>query len=237
MNFLSDHRPILLQLTRNYNFLPNKIIKDTKVCELKHKPTRSIWKNSLGKDFALQLSLETNKVFHVTLGNESDTNFKSEIEHTLGKIQNPVETDVFKTSSGYLEKVPTSYNQSRCRHDVWKKTSDLQCLEDIWFTSSSRRPIYDILKTSHLRRLQDVWFTTSWRRLIYIVLKTFNLGRLENIWFKTTSGCLIYDVFKTSHLCRLKDVKFTTSWRRLIYDVLRTSDLWRLEDVCKTTSV
>ena len=131
LNFLSDHRPILLQLTRNYNFLPNKIIKDTKVCELKHKPTRSIWKNSLGKDFALQLSLEKNKVFHVTLGNESDTNFKSEIEHTLGEIQNPVETDVFKTSSGYLEKVPTSYNQSRCRHDVWKKTSDLQCLEDI----------------------------------------------------------------------------------------------------------
>ena len=29
LNFLSDHRPILLKLTRNYNFIPNKIIKDT----------------------------------------------------------------------------------------------------------------------------------------------------------------------------------------------------------------
>ena len=45
LNFLSDHRPILLKLTRNCNFLPNKIIKDTQVCELKHKPTRYTWKN------------------------------------------------------------------------------------------------------------------------------------------------------------------------------------------------
>ena len=65
LNFLSDHRPILLKLTRNYNFLPNKIIKDTQVCELKHKPTRYTWKNSLGKNFALRLNLETNKIFNV----------------------------------------------------------------------------------------------------------------------------------------------------------------------------
>ena len=87
LNFLSDHRPILLKLTRNYNFLPNKIIKDTQVCELKHKPTRYTWKNSLGKDFALRLSLETNKISIVPLGNESDTDFRSEIEVTLGEIQ------------------------------------------------------------------------------------------------------------------------------------------------------
>ena len=37
LNFLSDHRPIFLKLTRNYNFLPKKIIKDTQVCELKHR--------------------------------------------------------------------------------------------------------------------------------------------------------------------------------------------------------
>ena len=63
LNFLSDHRPIFLKLTKNYNFIPNKFIKDTQVCELEHKPTRYTWKNSLGKDFASQLSLETNKKF------------------------------------------------------------------------------------------------------------------------------------------------------------------------------
>ena len=52
------------------------------------------------------------------------------------------------------------------------KTSYLRRLEDIWFTTSWRRPIYDVLKTFDLRRLEDVWFTTSWRRLIYDVLKT-----------------------------------------------------------------
>ena len=61
LNFLSGHRPILLKLIRNYNFIPDKIIKDTHVCKLKHKPTRYTRKNSLGKDFASQLSLETIK--------------------------------------------------------------------------------------------------------------------------------------------------------------------------------
>ena len=88
LNFLSDYRPILLKLSRNCNFLPKKIIKDTQVCELTHKPTRCIWKNSLGKDFALRLSLETSKISNVPLSNESDTNFRSEIEHTLEETQN-----------------------------------------------------------------------------------------------------------------------------------------------------
>ena len=41
------------------------------------------------------------------------------------------DTDVFKTSSGRLEKVTTSYDQARHRQDVWKKTWDLQRLEDV----------------------------------------------------------------------------------------------------------
>ena len=51
-------------------------------------------------------------------------------------IKNPTDTDVFKTSSGRLKKVTTSYDQIR-------------------------RLIYDVLKTSYLRRLEDVKFTTS----------------------------------------------------------------------------
>ena len=109
-----------------------------------------------------------------------------------------MDTDVFKTSSGRLKKVTTSYDQTRRRHDVLQKTSDLRRLEDVRFTSSWRRPIYDVLKTSDLRRFEDVRFTTSWRRLIYVFLKTSDLRCLEDVWL-------------------------TTSWRRLIYDVLKTS--------------
>ena len=47
-----------------------------------------MWKNSFGKDFVSRLSFETSKVSNIPLGNESDTNFRSEIEHTLGEIQN-----------------------------------------------------------------------------------------------------------------------------------------------------
>ena len=68
------------------------------------------------------------------------------------------DADVFKTSSGRLEKVTTSHDQTRHLHDVWKKTSDLR-----------------LLKTSDLRHLEDVKFTTSSRRLIYDVLKTSDL--------------------------------------------------------------
>ena len=124
----------------------------------------------------------------------------------------PVDTDVSKTSSGRLKKVTTSYKQTRPRHGVWKKMSDLRRLEDVWFTSSWRCPVYNVLKTSDLRRLEDVQFATSWKRLIYNVFRRFDLRRLE-------------------------DVQFMLSWRRPIYDVLKTSDLWRLEDVCKMTFV
>ena len=72
----------------------------------------------------------------------------------------PANTDVFKTSSGRLKKI------TRRRHNIWEKTSDLRRFEDVWFTFSWRRPIYDVSMTSDLQRLQDVWFTTSWRRLI-----------------------------------------------------------------------
>ena len=71
----------------------------------------------------------------------------------------PTDTDVLKTSSGHLKKAMTSYDQTK-RH-VWKKTTDLLRLEDVGFTSSWRRPIYDVLKTSDLRRLEDVWFTST----------------------------------------------------------------------------
>ena len=124
----------------------------------------------------------------------------------------PVDTDVFKTSLGRLKKVATSCDQTRPCHDVWKKTTDLQRLEDAWFTSSWRRPIYNVLKTSNLRRLQDVWFMMPWRRLIYIVLKTSNLRLLEDVWF-------------------------TMSWRRPIYDAFKTSVKWRLCSKVIATSI
>ena len=65
-----------------------------------------------------------------------------------------------------------SYDQTRRRHDVLQKTSDLQRLEDVRFTTSWRRLIYVTLKTSDLWRLEDVSLTTSWKRLICNVLKT-----------------------------------------------------------------
>ena len=40
------------------------------------------------------------------------------------------DTDVFKTSSGRLEKVTRSYDQTKRRQDIWKKTSYLQRPED-----------------------------------------------------------------------------------------------------------
>ena len=126
--------------------------------------------------------------------------------------RNPANTDVFKRSSGHREKVTTCYDQTRRRHNIWKMTSDLRRvlktsdlrLEDIWFTSFWRRPIYDVLKTSDLQRLQDVWFTTSWRRPIYAVSETSNFRHLEGVWLMTSWRSLIYDVLKTSvkqHLC------------------------------------
>ena len=43
----------------------------------------------------------------------------------------PADKDVFKTSSGRLKKVTTSYDQTRRGHDIWKMTSDLRRLEDV----------------------------------------------------------------------------------------------------------
>ena len=98
----------------------------------------------------------------------------------------PADTDVFKTSSGRLKEGKTSYNQTRCRQDLYE--------EDVRFTTSWRRLIYDVFKMSGLRRPEDarlrhlevVQFTTSWRRLIYDVSKTSNMWRLEDLC-KTTS--------------------------------------------------
>ena len=143
----------------------------------------------------------------------------------------PADTDVFKTSSGRLKKVTTSCGQTRRCHDVWKKTLDLRRLEDVWFTSSWRRPIWDVSKTSDLRRLEDVGFMTSWRRSIYVVLNMSNLGRLEDVWFTTFWGRLIY-VLKMTDLRRLEDARFTSPWGSPIYDVLKTT----LSDVCVATS-
>ena len=133
---------------------------------------------------------------------EKDLNFCTKWKETTSwpictGNTNPADTDVFKTSSGRLKKFTTSYNQTRRPHDVWKKTLDLRHLEDVWFTSCWRWPIYDVLKTSDLRRLEDAWFMTSWRRLIYVVLKMSNLAHLENVWFTTSSGLQIYSVLKT----------------------------------------
>ena len=142
----------------------------------------------------------------------------------------PADTDVFRTSSGCLNKVTTSYDQTRRLQDVWQKTSDLRRIEDVLFTSSWRRPISNILKTSYLRRLEDVGFTSSWRRLIYDVLKTSDLRRLEDVLFITSWRRLIFDVLETSDLRSFEDVWFTASWKRLIYDFLMTyvkQRLWR----------
>ena len=48
----------------------------------------------------------------------------------------PVDTDVFKTSSGRLKKVTTSCDQTRRRQGVLQKGSDLRRLEGVRFTSS-----------------------------------------------------------------------------------------------------
>ena len=83
LNFLSDHGPILFTLAGNYIFNKIKTIKETQVCQLKHKPTRYTRKNSLGKDFESRLCLERNKISNILLGNESDKNFRADIKHTL----------------------------------------------------------------------------------------------------------------------------------------------------------
>ena len=157
----------------------------------------------------------------------------------------PADTDVFKASSGRLKKVTRSYDQTRRRHDVWKrrrtynvfKTSDLRRLEDVEFTTSWRRLIYDVFRTSGLRRLEDIWFTSSWRCPIWDILKTSDLQRLQKVWFRMSWRRSIYLVFKMLNLQRHEYVWFTTSWRRLIYGVLKTSVKQRLCSNIVATSI
>ena len=67
---------------------------------------------------------------------KSETNKLEVMDKIEEKTTIPVDTDVFKTSSGRLKKVTTSYDQTRRRQDVWKKRSDLRRLEDVIFTTS-----------------------------------------------------------------------------------------------------
>ena len=112
-------------------------------------------------------------------------------ETHIGDI--PADTGVFRMSSGRLKKVMMSYNQTRRLHNVWQKTSDLRRLEEVLFTLSWRRSIYNALKVSLLQRLEDVGFTS-----------------LEDVRFITSWRRLFYDVLKMSHLRRLEDVRFTS---------------------------
>ena len=142
--------------------------------------------------------------------NDKDTRTTSSYFIPPENTRKPVQedTDVFKTSSGLLKKVTTSYDQTRRHHDVWKKTSDLRRPEDVWFTS-----------------FWDIQFTTSWRRLIYDVsgrlvynvLKTSNLQCLEEVWFRTSWRRLINNVLKTSVKRRLcSNVEATSVQRQKI---------------------
>ena len=65
--------------------------------------------------------------------NDKDTRTTSSYFIPPENTRKPVQedTDVFKTSSGLLKKVTTSYDQTRGHHDVWKKTSDLRRPEDV----------------------------------------------------------------------------------------------------------
>ena len=86
---------------------------------------------------------------------------------------NPADTYVFETSSG--------------RHqDFWKKTSDLRRLENVWFTSSWRLPIYDVFKTFVKRRLcSNVVVTSIERQQKWFFLILYCLKYSEN--FKCSS--------------------------------------------------
>ena len=121
-------------------------------------------------------------------------------------LYTPADTDVFKTSSGSLKMVKTSYDQTRRCRNVWKKTSGLQRLEDVWFMTSWRLRI--------LRRLEDVQFTTSWRCLIYDFLKKSDLLCFEDVQYTTSWRRLISDVLTTSDLHPLAEVQFTMSVKR-----------------------
>ena len=112
---------------------------------------------------------------------------------SIGSIINPADTDIFKTSSGRLKKVTTSYDQTRRHHDGWV-----------------RRRIYDVLKMSDLRRLEDVQFGTSWKRLIYNVFRTSDLRRHKDRRFTSSWRHLIYSVAMSQrHLYNVELIIFS----------------------------
>ena len=90
---------------------------------MKHKPTRYTWNSSLGKDFALRLSLETYKISNVSLGNESATNFRSEIENALGEIQNAFT----RSAEGVLKRKILKTGKSHIKNLPHKKWLTLNC--------------------------------------------------------------------------------------------------------------
>ena len=61
--------------------------------------------------------------------------FLIQILLALLMLENPEDTDVFKTSSGRLKKVTTPCDQTRRRHNLWRKTSDLRRPEDVQFAA------------------------------------------------------------------------------------------------------
>ena len=64
--------------------------------------------------FASSLILETNKTSNILLRNDSNTNFRSDIEHTLGEIQNAfirspeegLRRKIFQTGKKHIRNLP-----------------------------------------------------------------------------------------------------------------------------------
>ena len=118
--------------------------------------------------------------------------------------------DVLKSSRRLMTKqYVLTTSGKRCLIYVVLKTSNLLCLEDVWFTTSSGRLIYDVLEMSNLHSLENDWFTTCWRCLIYDVLKS-----------------LIYDVLKTSLKRRLCSNVYTTS-EEIIFSYFALSEIFK----------
>ena len=114
-----------------------------------------------------------------------------------------------------------NHNSNPCRHKTLK-TSKLRRLEDVQFTTSWKRVIYNVLRTFDLGRLEDVQFITSWRRLIYYVLKTSDLRCLEDVQFKVS----LQDVFKTKSVYQRRNNIYTTSMK-MIFPYFVLSEIFR----------
>ena len=102
--------------------------------------------------------------------------------------------------------------------------------QDVVTTSRKRCRNYDVLKTSNWR-LEDVWFTFSWRRLIYDVLKTSVNRRLcSNVVAKSMysreksffSYFVLPEIFRKFWL-----FQFRLVWR---YEILYQSMDWFIYD-------